>query len=324
MSRQEALDCLQEEIDAYGTKQQHDRSTTSSSRRTPATTTTTTPATSNPSNNRPAPAKTAPTTRINPFIEIREEIDGSGQVVRSEAIDVSKQLEYLKKSENDEMSSAAEDGVQTERAAAAAEVEFEDDVEMMTEQENNRNTLRPLSDTEYDTLAERLEELARLEEQAESDKAVNLKSSTKLQSRGWSKGFLNQKAPRKKNNRKSPPPAAAAAASKSPTAKTKAIVFGQDEVREIPRVGERSVRNMLTKPPSSSSSSSRPLEQSIFSGIVQETGAAPAPLPVVDAAPPQVSRFAQQQRQSVAPPAAAQPTTKKLSRFAQERQQGRR
>jgi len=234
---------------------------------------------------------------------------------------VSKQLEYLKKSENDEMSSAAKDGVQPERVAVVEE-EFEDDVEVLTEQENDRNTLRPLSDTEYDALAERLEELARLEEQAESDKAVNLKSSTKLQSRGWSKGFLNQKAPRKKNNRKSPPAVAVAETSKSPTAKTKAIVFGKDEVREIPRVGERSVRNMLTKPPSSSS---RPLEQSIFSGIVQETGGAPAPLPVVDTAPPQVSRFAQQQRHSAAPPPPpTQPTTKKLSRFAQESQEGRR
>jgi len=58
-----------------------------------------------------------------------------------------------------------------------------------------------ISDKEYKSIYSRLEELERLEEDDMKSKAENAKSSKRLQSSGWSKGFLNKT---KKSRGKSP------------------------------------------------------------------------------------------------------------------------
>jgi len=291
-----------------------------------------------------------PNNTVLPFIEIREELDESGHAVRCETIDVSEQLKNLKSKGEQEISSSfgssvvQEDENEMEEDAAATNTPTNSAIDP------NDNMPKPLSDSEYDALAARLEELARLEEHAETNKSVNLKSSKKLQSKGWSKGFLNNKSSIKKPKKTQAPPktasetttsaenltpasennattAARQSASQKPpqddAPSSKTVAFGDTEIREIPRVGERSVRATLPRPPPS-----RPLDDAIFPGVVQEKKAAAQNLSLADDQPKKVSRFAQERASSGSSNSSAQqpaPQAKKrVSRFAQERQQGLR
>lgn len=225
-----------------------------------------------------------------PFLEIREEIDDEGNSVRSEVADVTKQLQ--------ELEGAAEAPAGNPIAASqlnTVEKPFgHDEVQ-----------LRPLDDVEYDRLAARLEELARLEEADAVNKKTNAASRTQLQSKGWASGFLNKSRKKRTPSKETvpklrPPPSSAATADSvsSTDSRPKTVGFADDtnDVREIPRIGERSVRE-VQRPPN------RPLEREIFSGMVHERTASNAKTvtPVMEAG------------------TEAQP--KKLSRFAQERLQ---
>lgn len=251
-----------------------------------------------------------------PYFEIREELDDSGAEVRAEAINVSKHLEYLKQAaEGDNEGDAASSPAATVLPVSEKEIANEKDEFIQIPVADD--TKRSLSETEYVALAARLEQLVLLEEQVESEKAGNFKSSKTLQSSGWSKGFFNKKQSKKKVAAKNTaeaavaPPSDVAAAttltsSEEPPRKKKSVVFGgEDQVREIPRIGERSV-STISKP-AGGAGSLRPLDTSIFSGIVQEkkhstteailqrATAIPADSNDDDK-PRRVSRFAQRQR----------------------------
>ena len=273
-----------------------------------------------------------------PYIEIREEIDGAGVPVRSETIDVTEQLQYLKTKGGEDTDGPLKSEHSPDLKQSTPRGDEDEVMNEVLAAAEPTARLKSLSDSEYDMLSSRLDELAILEEQAESQKDANLKSSTTLQSQGWSKGFLNKKPNKSKAKVNVKPGTSAPAMSDSARTKLnppedaparastrKTVAFGGTEIKEIPRVGERSVRDTIQRPPS------RPLEASVFSGVVQEMHSALASPSNVGALPPKkgASRFAQQMRDSggstSAPPEQNQPQSmKKISRFAQERQQGLR
>jgi hypothetical protein len=303
-----------------------------------------------------------------PYFEIKEEIDGAGKIVRSEAVNVTKQLELVSKQAEDSKEDSKE----------FMDTEEEDDEFQMEAIAVTEDSKRPpVSDEEYRALSARLDELARLEEEAEGKMRENQKSARKLQSKGWSKGFLggtpkSDVAPAPKEIRKktttqqhaSAPPrleqpfkkevlvektppspikpkestTSASGWSKgflnttTPSKKvelevkerqdnvpagSKKVSFQHTaaEVREIPRIGEKSVAS-LKKPPSAgsgllpandsnTSGAARPFDTSVFSGVVKER-------------PIGKSSSSTQRSSSTA---ETQPK-KKLSKFAQERMQG--
>ena len=197
-----------------------------------------------------------------PFFEIREELDVDGREVRAEAVNVVKELEYLQKKEGKVTAMVPMAGV-------SSEIPELDESERVS-----------ISDVEYEALSARLEELARLEEQAEIAKAENMKSSSKLQSKGWAKGFLNAK------------PKAERPAKNVLTTDKKVGFHAQDAVREIPRIGQRSASEL--KPVAR-----KEIDSQVFSGVIRE-------------------RPVGTRTESVKPV-----PQKKLSRFAQERQEQR-
>lgn len=223
---------------------------------------------------KPAPAVAAQPTIIEsngPFFEIREDEDGKGEV-----IDMTKQLENW-------------DGI------AGQDSKRENDVHTTAREEvvDDGGTLKKLSDGEYAALTMRLEELERKEEEAEKQKTSNAKSAKKLQSKGWSTGFLNSKpTPRKPVPKPAPPtakPPPATNATEPRQEKGKTVGFSKsDDVQEIPRIGERSVRQ--TRP-------SNPFPQTVVSDTVTER---PMLGEVVERPRPapkkRVSRFAQERR----------------------------
>lgn len=198
------------------------------------------------------------------FYEIREQIDDHGNEIKGEAIGVTKQLELVYPTDADDVST---------------EMEVED---MMV-----TKPLKPVSDQEYAALVTRMDELARLEEQDAANRKDNQASSKKIQSKGWSKGFLNARASKKTQPKQID--------SCNETAdlerlKTRKVQFGADTVEEIPKIG-----HSLPVP---SRPLSRPIEPTLFSNVVEE------------------HKHSSRERKLSSP--------KKLSRFAMERQQGLR
>lgn len=130
------------------------------------------------------------TSNVFPYFEIREELDNSGNEIRSEAVNVSKHLEYLRSNTDVAKSELVPPVNQTtlpQESGVLEEIPVEDDV----------IPKKKLSDAEFGELSARLEELVRLEEESESQKTVNVASSKKLQSSSWSKGFLNKPSKKK-------------------------------------------------------------------------------------------------------------------------------
>lgn len=125
-----------------------------------------------------------------PYFEIKEEIDEAGKVLRSEAVNVTKQLELVTNHANDSHQESKECNTDTNDANGSDDSDFQ--VTASAEEIDTRTT--PVSDQEYKTLSERLEQLARLEEKAEAKSSDNALSALRLQSKGWSKGFLSGKA----------------------------------------------------------------------------------------------------------------------------------
>ena len=209
----------------------------------------------------------ASTTTVPQFYEIREQIDDDGNEIKGEAISVTKQLKL---------------------------VQQQDDDNGMTHETIATKPLKPLSDQEYSALATRLEELAKLEEQDAANKQINQVSSKKLQSKGWSKGFLNtpKKEPKPKRLDRS---SATGSNPERSNPDTKKVQFGADTVQEIPNTGQSS--SLPVRPPS------RPIEPTLFSGVVAEK---------------------QTHRAKKNVPTTTTSKPKKLSRFAMERQQGLR
>lgn len=215
-----------------------------------------------------------------PFFEIREELDESGKEVKAEAINVAKQLELLQKRE----------GKDTNASSIVPTASADDEV--IDEHPEKRKTM---TDTEYEELSSRLDMLARLEEEAEATKAENQASAKKLQSKGWSKGFLNAK-PKKK---KAKPKKEAHSTPGQPSSQGRKVAFqSQDQIREIPRVGERSTSELKSSP--AMTTSRREIEPQVFSGVIRE-------------------RPVDLGSKAADSPSKNSPARKKLSRFAQER-----
>lgn len=194
-----------------------------------------------------------------PFFEIREELDVDGREVRAEAVNVVKELEYLQKKEGKIAAIVPMAGGSSE----PPELDEPDRVSV--------------SNVEYELLSARLEELARLEEQAESAKAENIKSSTKLQSKGWAKGFLNAK------------PKAKRQAMTVPTTGKKVGFHAQDAVREIPRIGQRSASEL--KPVAR-----KEIDTQVFSGVIRERPVGTSTESVKPVPKKKLSRFAQERQ----------------------------
>ncbi|KAL7485645.1 hypothetical protein ACHAW6_011230 [Cyclotella cf. meneghiniana] len=142
-----------------------------------------------------------------PFIEIREECDSSGKIVHSEVINISNQIERL-----DNLKQAKERDVESEKGfgelLADALKDGENDIRTISLDDDSMDTTgacqaqtdlplpeskQVMSDSDYKALYSRLEELERLEEVDAATKADNVKSSKHLQSKAWSRGFLNSK-----------------------------------------------------------------------------------------------------------------------------------
>jgi hypothetical protein len=217
-----------------------------------------------------AKATNTPHTEL-PFFEIREELDDDGREVKSEAVNVAKELEYLQKK-------VGKSHVVVPTSTAGDDVS---DVSVEVDRPP-----RPLSHDEYEAVSARLEELARLEEHAESARAENIKSSKKLQSSGWGRGFLNAKP---RGARRLP------AAHANATAGAKKVGFhAENDVKEIPssRIGQRSASELTPV------TARKEIDDRVFSGVIRER-----PVRTTTAT------------ECVKPPAPP----KKLSRFAQER-----
>jgi hypothetical protein len=168
------------------------------------------------------------------FFDIREEYDENGLPIRAEAINVAKELKYLETGHND--NNYHEVGDRSLRRTSwntnasnftikAESHHLDKDVSVNTEEAFSRLSLR-------------LDELARLEDEMENKKQEiqPLKSQSRLGT-GWKKGFLTQQSSKSMTiSQKSKD-----VANNNKTMSKKKVGFGTTDIREIPRVGEKSI-----------------------------------------------------------------------------------
>eukprot|EP00978_Attheya_sp_CCMP212_P007025 scaffold16416_cov52-Attheya_sp.AAC.12 len=273
-----------------------------------------------PSNVKEILSAQSPTSSSLPFIEIREEYDTDGKEIRSEIVNVAEELKELKdKVRQKKKTGPPEDGTaedsETPETVMSDWIErismdaIDDDSDHVAEEEEVRQ-----KQLRYEEISSRLEELERLEEMDVKEKKVNKKSSKQLQSKGWSKGFLTSSPTSKKTKANSVPPNKVPSSLNKPNigketlSKTvpsvsvppkKKVGFSDsdNDVRSIPRIGQRSIREVT--PPSRGNRKS--FDSSVFSGVIAER-----PVSAVVATPPTLQE-------------AATAPKKKLSRFAQQR-----
>ena len=235
-----------------------------------------------------------------PFFEIREELDGEGKEVKSEAINVVQELEYLQKRENEALNSVTR---------IPASIGVGGNVTHVIDDHNPS-----VSEDKFEQLSSRLDELARLEEESEANKKVNQRSANKLQGSGWSKGFLNANPTKKKSTPAEVPTkpvqhhisSSDFLAAKMTTATKKVGFRAENEIHEIPRIGERSAsffKKAEVQQAEPMAGASKPIGAEIFSGVIKERS--------VDKHP--VGEKEPSERRS-----------KPLSKFAQERLEQRR
>ena len=199
-----------------------------------------------------------------PFFEIREELDKEGNEVKAEAVNVVRELEYLQKKD-------------VEMVDAITRKVGGDLMESVVTTSDNLIPNPDISDDDFDKISNRLSELALLEEEAETKKGVNEKSSKTLQGTGWSKGFLNSTSPNKKNIHipisTKPAKITLEDDQSKPSSSIKKVGFSaQNKIHEIPRIGERSFASLKQpeRMESSVPTGPRPFETEIFSGIIHE------------------------------------------------------
>ena len=145
---------------------------------------------------------------ILPFFEIREEYDSSGQEVKAEAVNVANEMKALKdalRSQNTGAGGDGEDAKQIRELIGTIDIGGGDDGgdvgqqqasgddgaedEAMYDEEPEQQ--EPVSDEQYDSLSARLDELAKMEEEAEKNKNEGQSSRHRLQGKAWGKGFLS-------------------------------------------------------------------------------------------------------------------------------------
>ncbi|GKY96832.1 hypothetical protein MPSEU_000642400 [Mayamaea pseudoterrestris] len=181
------------------------------------------------------------------FFDIREEIDESGNPIGGEAIDITQRLQQME-------IVAASQGQPTPSSHPAEDKEDDDDAKTIAEDDSS---LRVLNDDEYGSLAARLDELARLEELTEQEATANEMSRSSIKGKSWKKGFLNKKPASVKSMKVEPTiTTSSTVVSQEQSRLRKSVAFADagPDVKEIPRIGERSIKeeqetmNRLKKP----------------------------------------------------------------------------
>jgi prefoldin subunit 5 len=211
---------------------------------------------------------TEDTTSALAFFEIREELDSEGKEVKSEAVNVVQELEYLQKREDEALNSVTR--IPASIVVGGNGTHVTDDFEP-----NPR-----ISEDAFDKLSSRLDELARLEEESVVNKKENQRSANQLQGSGWSKGFLNANPAKKKSTPGKVPTkpvqhhitSSDDLATKTATSNKKVGFRAENEIHEIPRIGERSA-SFFKKPEVQEAepmAGSRPVGADVFSGVIQE------------------------------------------------------
>ena len=302
MARQQARDYIQHEIDSRIPKKKiavPPKSSLKPARKIPCAT-----------KNSIEQSQSSPAAAALSFFEIREEIDDSGNVVQAEAVNITKQLELIEKQTREKASPDSEYLQEVHESGNG-------DEPMLV----NTSVPKPLSNSDYDKLTSRLDELARLEEEADQAKTDSLKSRQQIQSKGWCRGFLNGN--RKKESKKerppikpqlqSPPvthdsPSRSHANTNMTVDQPKRVSFDQasNQVREISQVGDQPIKDLHAV----ASSQPQPIEGDVFSGVVKERKSA-------------VRRKKQSPQQQVSLPSQStqKPQQKRVSKFSLERQQ---
>jgi len=189
-------------------------------------------------NNIVLPPNTANDSSVFPLMEIRETCDETGNIINSEVVNMSNTMKRFEdnidagNTDNNE-----KDGKQFGELLAKTLKEGEKDittydegfvhVEAAATPTPGKSTIpkERISDKEYKSIYSRLEELERLEEEDMKSKAENAKSSKRLQSSGWSKGFLNKT---KKSRGKSP-----ATQKREESSELKVSFTGSSEIKDL-------------------------------------------------------------------------------------------
>ncbi len=267
---------------------------------------------SSPSSSSSSTSKPHPRSSSSPtFVDIQEEYDDEGNPLSANVIDINRQLEAFLKldeaesKENNWMDLVLEGGGQ----------------ESSTLEEVEPPIKSSLTDLEYQQLSQRLQELARLEEEYEQQDQSDTrpirpsKGGHVTSKGGWNKGFLNVTKQPTPKAKPTPKPKAKPTLSPSlpkPSPAAVRIDTSQNQVQEIPRIGTQKL------PPKKTPPSSKPLQESAFSGVIQERSTS-----VVERVPVPVkktSRFATSRQQKELPDQELQNKPKRMSRFSQERQ----
>ena len=279
-----------------------------------------------------------------PLMEIREECDIRGNIVNSEVINMSDTMKRIDSSLKDNGNFAnvdvSDDGdgeklgkllVDTLNDSQAEIRKGFNNISLEEDQaESNVEVIKkgPVSDKDYEAILQRLEELK--EEEDANSKKVNKTSSKRLQSSGWSKGFLNTGETNVSKTKQIKVDATKKSISSSPSNKSyediqakknpKVSFSSSNEVKEIPRIGmnrlpQKSIStnaiatsNAARIAPDSPSDldpftprSTIPFEDNVFRGVVKErkclTTSANDEIPQDVAGKKKLSRFAQQRLQ---------------------------
>ena len=275
-----------------------------------------------------------PSAPILPFMEIREEIDRDGNEVKAEALNVSNELvnfqrelkekkAVMNKEDNDK---SKQDINQDRNEIVDALLENlpeqndinhnEGGVESAAYNESTNNNIKNKIQKRtkgYDEITSRLDRLILLEEEDAKKKAENAKSSKRLIGKGWAKGFFEKspsastkpKVRNKAEARVSDKNIESSIEEKHPNKKT--VRFkASNEVKEIPRIGNRSIAEAVIPTGSKLHLSPQPIpkRETVSIGNIFERNQS------------QSNNILQQ------PQTTAEPR-KKLSKFAQRRQQQR-
>lgn len=259
-----------------------------------------------------------------PFIEIKEEFDKDGNEIKAEAMNMSRQLHNIRQ----EIQSK-KDGNQGKHEIldtlldSVPQLTDGDDSEVIMSEDDETSTIGHEEAVEesrrpYAEISSRLDQLILLEEEDEKKKASNVKSSKRLQGKGWSKGFLSNGAKGSKNKSDKKKSKIIEQNAVPGSSNAKKVQFQKSpKVKEIPRIGTRSIessRNTAQRAQEPSSS----LEQTILGGSKQNSTRPSKSISVGNVIEQNSNANATKLPQNQ----EAEPK-KKLSKFAQRRQQQR-
>lgn len=202
---------------------------------------------------------------ILPFMEIREEFDKDGNEVKAEALNISNELvnfhrELKEKKEGLKIELKSEKQNEKNEIVDALlnNLPEKNNFEETTEKDTKKEERKLQKQTKnYDQISTRLDQLILLEEEDMKKKAENVKSSKRLRGKGWAKGFLDNSASiKEKPNTRMKAKLESRVERPLDEVKTslpktvpnnvergnKTVQFkSTNEVKEIPRIGNRSV-----------------------------------------------------------------------------------